>query len=55
MTKQSIIKHRENFTMEALRMRFRIIDCRENFSNFLAMTKSKLPHHCISHFCHCEE
>ncbi|WP_273211265.1 hypothetical protein [Helicobacter rodentium] len=26
--------------MEALQMRFRIIDCHENFSNFLAMTEN---------------
>ncbi|WP_276952532.1 hypothetical protein [Helicobacter rodentium] len=27
-------------------LQFKIIDCHENFANFLAMTKSKPPRHC---------
>jgi len=30
MTEQSITKHTENFTMEVLQTRFRIIDCHKN-------------------------
>ncbi|MDY5557291.1 hypothetical protein [Helicobacter sp.] len=30
----------ENFAMKYLQARFHIIDCHENFSNFLAMTQN---------------
>ena len=35
---QSIIKHKANMAMETLKKCI-IIDCHENFSNFLAMTQ----------------
>ncbi|WP_273211674.1 hypothetical protein [Helicobacter rodentium] len=40
MTKQSIILHKAIFTMGYFD-KHNIMDCHENFSNFLAMTKWK--------------
>ncbi|WP_156938041.1 hypothetical protein [Helicobacter rodentium] len=42
---QSIIQHIEAFIMESLLID-KIIDCHENSSNFLAMTRSEPPCHC---------
>ncbi|WP_290455907.1 hypothetical protein [Helicobacter rodentium] len=37
--KQSIILYKFNFTMESLQTKFHIMDCHENFANFLAMAQ----------------